>query len=71
MESVNNYNKNYNLKEKLIFAKIQSNKLFKIPKSIDETKTWRIGDLSEIFPKDGVKLLPTPITQLCSLSSFF
>ena len=30
MKSVNNYNKKYNLKEKLSFANIQSGKVFKI-----------------------------------------
>ena len=35
MESVNNYYKKYNLKEKLIFANSQSNKVFKIFKNFD------------------------------------
>ena len=38
MESVNNYNKKYNLKEKLIFAKIQSEKAFQIVHNFDEIK---------------------------------
>ena len=53
MESVNNYYEKYNLKEKLIFTNIQSDKVFKILKNFDETKASGIDDLSEIFLKDG------------------
>ena len=42
----------------MIFANIQSDKVFKI------------DDLSGIFLKDGAKLLTTPVTQLCNLSVF-
>ena len=65
MESVNNYYEKYNLKEKLIFANIQSEKYLK---NFGETKASGINDLSGIFLKDGAKLLTTPITQLCNLS---
>ena len=68
MESVNNYCKKYNLKEKLIFANIQSDKVFKILKNFDETKASGIDEPSGIFLKDGAKLLTTPITQLCNVS---
>ena len=68
MESVNNYYKKYILKQKLIFAKIQSDKVFKILKDFDETKASGIDYLSEIFLKDGAKLLTTPVTQLWNLS---
>ena len=68
MESINNYYKKYIFKEKLIFAKIQSDKVFKILKDFDETKASGINDLSGIFLKDGAKLLTTPITQLWNLS---
>ena len=68
MESVNNYYEKYNLKEKLIFANIQSDKVFKILKNFDETKALGIDYLSGIFLKDGAKLLTTQITQLCNLS---
>ena len=57
MESVNNCYKKYNLKEKLIFTNIQSDKVFKI------LKASGIDDLSGIFLKDGAKLLSTHITQ--------
>ena len=67
MESVNKYYKKYNLTEKLIFANIQSDKVFKILKNFDETKASGIDDHSGIFLKDGAKLLTTPITQLCNL----
>ena len=67
MESVNKYYKKYNLNEKLIFANIQSDKVFKILKNFDETKASGIDDYSGIFLKDGAKLLTTPITQLCNL----
>ena len=66
MKSVNDYKKYYNLKKKLIFSKIQSDKVFKIPKDFDETKAPGIDDLSAIFLKDDAKLLTTPITQLCN-----
>ena len=52
MESVNNYYKKYNLKEKLIFANTQSDKVFKILKNFDETKAPGFNDLSRIFLKD-------------------
>ena len=68
MESVNNYYEKYNLKEKLIFTNIQSDKVFKILKNFDETKALGIDYLSGIFLKDGAKLLTTQITQLCNLS---
>ena len=45
MESVNNYYTKYNLKEKLIFANIQSDKVFKILKNFDETKASSTDDL--------------------------
>ena len=64
MESVNNYYETYNL----IFANIQSDKVFKILKNFDETKASVIDDPSGIFLKDDAKLLTTPITQLCNLS---
>ena len=67
MESVNKYYKKYNLTEKLIFANIQSDKVFKILKNFDETKASGIDVHSGIFLKDGAKLLTTPITQLCNL----
>ena len=70
MESVNNYYKIHNLKKKLIFANIQSDKVFKILKNFEETKSSGINDLSGIFLKDGAKLLTLPITQLYNLSIF-
>ena len=68
MESVNNYYEKYNLKEKLIFANIQSDKVFKILKNFDETKASGINVLSGIFVKDGANLLTMPLTQLWNLS---
>ena len=58
----NNYYKKRNLKERLLFAKIESDKAFKILKPFD---------LSGIFLKDSASLLATPITQLCNLSNSF
>ena len=55
MESVNNYNKKYNLKEKLIFAKIQSEKAFQIVHNFDEIKAWNIDDFPRIFRKNFPK----------------
>ena len=68
IESVNNYYEKYNLKEKLILANIQLDKVFKILKTFDETKASGIDDLSGIFLKDGAKLLTMPTTQLWVLS---
>ena len=67
MESVNNYYEKYNLKEKLIFTNIQSDKVFKILKNFDETKASGINVLSGIFLKDGANLLTMPLTQLWNL----
>ena len=52
------------MKETLLFAKIESDKVFKILKIFDESKAPGIDDLSGIFLKDGAALLATPITQL-------
>ena len=68
IQSVNNYCKKYNLKERLLFAKIESDMVFKILKNFDESKAPGIDDLPGIFLKDGTSLLATPITQLCNLS---
>ena len=38
-----------NLKEKSLFAKIESDKVFKIPKNFDESKAPGIDDLSGFF----------------------
>ena len=59
---MNNYYKKYKLKEKIIFANIQSDKVFKILKNFYETKASGIDDLSGIFLKYGAKLLTAPIT---------
>ena len=67
IQSVNNCYKNCNLKERLLFAKIESEKIFKILKNFDERKTPGIDDLLGIFLNDSVALLTTPITQLCNL----
>ena len=68
IQSVNNYYKNCSLKERLLFLKVESDKVFKILKTFDEGKAPGIDDLSGIFLKDGASLLATPITQLCNLS---
>ena len=68
IQSLDNYCKKCNLKEKLLFAKIESDKVFKILKSFDESKAPGIDDLSGIFLKAGDSLLATPVTQLCNLS---
>ena len=49
IQSVNNYYKKCNLKERLLFAKIESDKVFKILKKFDESKAPCIDDLSESF----------------------
>ena len=65
---MNNYYKKRNLKERLLFAKTDLDKVFKILKIFDESKAPGIDDLSGIFLKDGASLLATSITQLCDLS---
>ena len=69
IQPVNNYYKKCNLKERLQFAKIESDKVFTLLKDFDESKAPGFNDLSGIFLKDSAALLATPITQLCSLSS--
>ena len=64
IQSVNSYYNKCNLKEKLLFAKIESDKIFKILKHFEESKATGINDLSEIFLKGGASLLTKPITQL-------
>ena len=68
IQSVNNYYKKCNLKERLLFAKIESDKIFKILKNFDESKAPGIDDLSGIFLKDVATLLATTITHLFNLS---
>ena len=67
IQSVKKYYKKYNLNEKLLFSKIESDNLFKILKKFGESKSPGIDDLSGIFLKDCASLLATPITQLCNL----
>ena len=67
IQSVNNYCKKCNLKERLLFAKIELDKAFKILKYFYESKAPGTDDLSGIFRKDHASLLTTPITQLCNL----
>ena len=45
IQSANNYYKKRNLKERLLFAKIESDKVFKILKNFDERKAPGIYDL--------------------------
>ena len=71
IQSVNNYYKKCNLKERLLFAKTDSDKVFETLKNFDESKAPGINDLLEIFLKGGASLLATPITQLCNLSISF
>ena len=59
------------MKEKLLFAKIESDKVFEIIKNFDESKVPGIDDLSRIFLKGGASLLTTPKTQLCNMSNSF
>ena len=68
IQSVKNYCKKCNLNERLLFSKIESDKVFKILKSFDESKAPGINDLSGIFLKAGDSLLATPVAQLCNLS---
>ena len=62
IQSMNNYYKKYDLKERLLFAEIESDKVFKILKNFDESKALGINDLSRIFLKDDASLLATTIT---------
>ena len=55
------------MKEKLLFAKIKSDKAFKILKNFDESKAPDVDNISEIFLKEDKSLLATPITQLYNL----
>ena len=55
------------MKERLLLAKIASDRVYKIITNFDESKAPEIDDLSRIFLKDGASLLATSITQLCNL----
>ena len=55
------------MKERLLYLKIKSDKVFKILKFFDGSKVPGIHDLSGIFLKDVASLLATPIAQLCNL----
>ena len=55
------------MKERLLFAKIESDMVFKILKTFDKSKAPGIDDLSVIFLKDGASWLAPPITQLYNL----
>ena len=48
MESVNNYYEKYNSKEKLIFANIQSDKVFEILQNFDKLKL-QVSMISEEY----------------------
>ena len=67
IQSVNNYYKKCHLMERLLFAQIESDKVFKILRNFYENKARGI-DISGIFLKDGASLLATSIRQLCNLS---
>ena len=54
--------------EGLLFAKIELDKVFKIPKNFNESKALGIHDLSGIFLKDCIIIIATTITQLYNLS---
>ena len=62
IQSVNSYHKKCSLKERFRFAKIESDKVFKILKTFDESKAPGIDDPSGIFLKNGASLLNIPIS---------
>ena len=64
IQSVNNYYRKCNLKERFLFAKIESYKAFKILKHFHENKASGIDDISGIFLKDGASSSATPIKHL-------
>ena len=53
IQSVKNYYKKCNLNERLLFSKIESDKVFKILKNFDESKAPSIDDFTGIALKDG------------------
>ena len=65
IQSVNN--KKCHLMERLLFVKMESDKVFKILRNFYEHKARGL-DISGIFLEDGASLLATPIRQLCNLS---
>ena len=71
IQPVKNYYNECNLKKRLLFQNIESDKVFKMLKNLDESKAPGIVDLSRIFLRNGSSLLATPMTQLCNLSIFF
>ena len=71
LQLVNNYYKKCNLNERLLFSKIESDKVFKILKNFDESKAPGIDDLSGIFLKDGASLLAMSITAMQYVNFFW
>ena len=53
IQSLDNCCKKCNLQEKLVFAKIESEKVFKILKNFDKSKAPSIDDFAGIFLKDN------------------
>ena len=51
-QSGKNYYKKCNLNKRLLFSKMESDKVFKVLKNFDESKAPGIDDLSGIFLKD-------------------
>ena len=51
-QSEKNYYKKCNLNKRLLFSKIESDKVFKVLKNFDESKAPGTDDLSGIFLKD-------------------
>ena len=67
IQSVKNYCRKFNMNKRLLFSKIELDKVFKILKNFDKSKAPSIDDLLGIFLKDGASLLATPLTKLCNL----
>ena len=68
LESVFLYYSNIAIPELFLISSTGEEKVFKIMGNIEICKTFHIGKLPGRFLKDGAKILPKPISEICNLS---
>ena len=68
INSVSEYYKFLNLKNKFSFSRVSEETVHKIIQNFDVKKAAGIDNVSAVFLKDGAEFLVRPITQLCNLS---
>ena len=66
--SVSEFYKDFNVKNKFQFSHVTDETILDILKNLDVTKATGIDNIAAIFLKDGAEILASPIAQLCNLS---